>query len=338
MSLRLAHYLTHQPRAWLWGESILLVLLFGAIDYFTGWEVSVFLFYSLPILLMVRYADRRSAVLMAVICAAVWWWADHQTGHPYVQPWLQAWETVVRLVFFLFIVIGGLVVKSHIELLEHSRTLEQEIIRISEREQRRIGQDLHDGLCQYFAAVGCAAGSLRYSLDRRGAEETPAAAEVEVLIHKGVEQTRGLARGLFPVENDEGGLQSALRELTETTSRLQNVECILECPEPAPYLDNACSTQVFRIVQEALNNAIRHGHARRVVIRLESQGERVRLTIADNGSGLPPGPLPRNGMGLRIMTYRAQTIGGLFDLSPGPNGGAVVSCTFNPAASLASLP
>lgn len=325
---RALDFLEHQPKSWLWAEAIVLTLLVGALDALTGYEVSVVLLYSLPIVLVAWFADRTSAVLIALFCAIVWWWADEVSGHPYSRDWHQVWETAVRLGYFLFFVVTGTAIKSRIELLERSRRLEQEIIRISEREQRRIGQDLHDGLCQYYAAVGCAAGSLKLNLEKQGSPAATSAAEIEELIMKGVGQARSLARGLAPVENEERGLQFALEDLAHTTSRLHGIDCQCICDSPVSIFDNNCANHLYRITQEAIANATRHGKATVIRLHLNSDEHSVRLVIEDNGSGIP-NPLPGHpGMGLSIMQYRARTIGGELEVAPRPEGGTIVACTF----------
>ncbi len=330
MRKRLLDFLDHQPKSWLWIETVLLALGVGYFDYSTGYEISVVLFYSLPILLMVWFGDRTSSVLVALLCAIISWWADEASGHPYVEGWHQVWETLVRLGYFLFFVVTGTAVKGRIELLEHSRQLEQEIIRISEREQRRIGQDLHDGLCQYYAAVGCAAGSLKCNLEKQGSPVAQSAAEIEELIMKGVGQARSLARGLAPVENEERALQFALEDLAHTTTKLQSVDCHLICNRPISIFDHNSANHLYRIAQEAINNATRHGKASVVTLRLcgDDLGT-IRLAIEDNGSGIPR-PLPQSGgMGLNIMQYRARTIGGQLEVAPRPEGGTIVACSFH---------
>lgn len=329
---RVLDFLDRQPQSWLWAEGIILTLIVGFLDYSTGYEVSVVLLYSLPILLIAWFADRTSAVLMALFCSIVWWWADEASGHPYTHDWHQVWETVVRLGYFLFFVVTGTAVKSRIALLEHSRQLEQEIIRISEREQRRIGQDLHDGLCQYYAAVGCAAGSLKLNLEKQGSPAAKSAAEIEDLIMKGVGQARSLARGLAPVENDEVGLQFALEDLAHTTSRLQSIDCRLVCDSPVSIFDNHCANHLYRIVQEAINNATRHGKATVIRIHLNSDEDSVRLAIEDNGTGITKPLSGSPGMGMSIMQYRARTIGGELEVAPRPEGGTIVACTFHQKA------
>jgi len=328
MKNRLMEFLERQPKSWLWVEAIALSFVVGWVDYVTSYEVSFVLFYSLPILLMVWFADRTSAVVVALLCTIIWWWADQASGHLYTQGWHEVWQTLVGLAYFLLFIIGATTAKARIALLEHSRRLEQEIIRISEREQRRIGQDLHDGLCQYYAAVGCAAGSLKCNLEKEGSAAAKTAAELEELIMKGVWEARNVARGLAPVENDQWGLQFALEELAANTSKLLDIHCRLICDRAVFVFDGNCATQLYRIAQEAINNANRHGKATVVDIHLSSTEEKVVMVIEDNGCGLPQ-PLPRNGgMGLSIMQYRARIIGGHLDIVPRPEGGTTISINF----------
>ncbi|HEY3899857.1 MAG TPA: sensor histidine kinase [Chthoniobacter sp.] len=326
---RLTEFFDKQPISWLWTETVLLAFVIGAIDYVTGYEISMVLFYSIPILLITWYTDRLSGVTMAVLCTIIWWWADEASGHPYTSWWLQLWDAAVCLGCFLFFVTVGTAARARILLLERSRKLEQEIIRISEREQRRIGQDLHDGLCQYYAAVGCAAGSLKHNLEKAGAPTAKSAAEIEELIMKGVGQARSLARGLAPVESDERGLQFALETLAASTSQLVGIDCRLHCDSPVAIFDNTSANNLYRIAQESINNARRHGHATVIHLRLETEGDRVSLEIEDNGTGLPQ-PVPENGgMGLSIMQYRARMIGGQWSIAPRPEGGTIVACSFS---------
>ena len=294
-------------------EASALVLIIGYIDYITGYEISIFVFYALPILIAVWYADKQCGIFMALLSAIVWWWADEKAGHPYMMSWIPAWETMIRLSFFLFVVIGVSALKAQYELMERSQRLEREIIRISEREQQRIGQDLHDGLCQYLAAISCAASSLRNDLQKHSAAETSAAAEIAELLKQGVTQTRNLSRGLFPVQMDEAGLESALNELAASATRLLNIECGFASVKHVPIYDNEVATHLYRITQEALNNATRHGHATTVNIAITEEEGLVTLCIRDDGNGLPKTNGKSDGMGLKIMDYRARLIEGEFE-------------------------
>ncbi len=319
-------------KAALWPVAIILVLVVGYFDFATGYEVSAVLFYSLPILLMVWFGDKSSSVFIALCCALAWWWADEASGHHYSQGWHQIWETIVRLVYFLIFVVAGSAAKARIELLEHSHRLEQELLRIRESEQQRIGRDLHDGVCQYFAAIGCAVGSLRRDLKRHDLTQAIRAGEIEDLIMKGVAQTRGIARGLSPVEKDNAGLQSALEELAVRSSRLLNLECSFECAAPAPIFDHSCATHLYHIAQEAVSNANRHGKARRVIIRLSAEPREVALAVTDDGIGPPSDLSCSRGMGLGIMQHRARTVGAQFEIRQHSGGGTMVRCYFPQAA------
>ena len=311
-------------------ESAVLVFVIGYIDFATGYEVSLFVFYALPIIIAVWYADKQHGMLIALLCALVWWWADVKAGHPYFMSWVQGWDTLVRFLFFLFVVAGVSALKSQFELLERSQQLEREIIRISEREQQRIGQDLHDGLCQYLAAISCAASSLRNDLQKRSSTaEAEIASEIAELLKQGVTQTRNLSRGLFPVQMDEAGLESALSELAASATRLLNMECEFESPERIAIYDNVAATHLYRITQEALNNATRHGHAMRVNIDLSEKDGVVTLSIVDDGVGMPATVTGKtDGMGMKIMDYRARLIGGELEIGKAPGGGTKVTCRF----------
>ena len=321
-------YFNQQSKWTILFEATVLTLVIGYFDYITGYEVSVFVFYAIPILFAVWFGDKHGSIFMALLCAIVWWWADEKAGHPYILNWVESYNTVVRLIFFLFVVSGGRALKAQFELLERTQRLEREIIKISEREQQRIGQDLHDGLCQYLAAIGCAASSLRNDLQKINSPEAPAAAEIAELLKQGVTQTRNLSRGLFPVQMDEAGLESALDELAASASRLFNIECEFESIGHVPIYDNAAATHLYRISQEALNNATRHGQASKVSIWLMEDDDIVTLSIADNGKGLPKAPGKIDGMGLKIMDYRARLIEGRLEFGDNPGGGVVVTCSF----------
>ncbi|HXG48603.1 MAG TPA: sensor histidine kinase, partial [Methylomirabilota bacterium] len=225
------------------------------------------------------------------------------------------------------------VIGTGIDITEHRR-LEREIIEISEREQRRIGQDLHDGVCQQLAGIEFMSQVLAQTLSGRGRPAAPAenAATIARLVREAIEQIRGVARGLSPVVLESEGLMSALTELAERIRHVFRIECAFECPRPVPVPDNHVATHLYRIAQEAVNNALRHGKATRIELRLARSGGRIVLGIHDNGVGLPA-PLPSHrGMGLRIMQYRAGIIGGSLALERRPGGGTSVVCSLRAGA------
>ena len=329
-----AEYCRSQSRSSLLALAIVGVLVVGFFDYITGYEISFFLFYGGPILFCVWFADRNSTILMVLLSAIVWWWADWKDGHPYFASWVQIWETIVRLIFFSFVAIGGSAIKSRRDSMEawvanmrRVRELERDIVAASEREQQRIGIDLHDGLCQYLAGLTCMTGSLRDDLSERYQPEAETAAELHELLKDAIVQARNIARGIAPVHMDEAGLASALEELADTTSSLHEIECTFEPEGEVLIAHREMALHLYRIAQEAASNAVRHGHAIVVSIRLAIDEGQVILSIHDNGIGIPASAdLPNQGMGLRSMRYRAGILNGSIEISTEPEGGACVCC------------
>jgi signal transduction histidine kinase len=209
-------------------------------------------------------------------------------------------------------------------------TLEKEVVESSNRVQMRIGQDIHDGLGQHLTGISFLCRALEKNLAAKDHPEAVEAAEISKLVIEALTQTRNLARGLFPVEVESDSLTPSLNDLARTVEQLYNISCTVECEDGVTITNKDVSTHLFRLAQEAVNNAVKHGRAGRVVVRLERAGDKMALRIVDDGVGLPPEGVQRNGLGLRIMTYRAQKIGGSLDVALGDSGGTVVSCTFNP--------
>ncbi len=217
------------------------------------------------------------------------------------------------------------------EMTEHRR-LETEVLEISEREQRRIGQDLHDGLCQDLAAIQFAASSLRGDLQSRDAPETGEAREIADLLKEAIVQARNLARAIFPVKLERIGLASALEELAGSVSHLYKVSCTLESRNSIPVDDHASATHLYRIAQEAVNNALKHGEAKTIAISLSRKDDQLELTVENDGRDFP-GTLPSGGgMGLHIMRYRARMIGASLRVERLSGGGTLVSCALRQAS------
>ena len=333
---RLLKVIGEQPSRAIFAESLLFAIGVGVLDYVSGYEVSMFVFYGVPILAVAWWCDQKSAFVLAAVCALLWIWADALAGHVYEHEWMRVWEPLARFVYFGFVAAAGsalkrqhVTVQSRIALLEHSQRLERQIIEISEREQRRVGRDLHDGLCQYFAAVGCASASLRSDLAAHGiAEEAALAAEVTELIEQGVAQIRDLARGLMPVQMYEAGLAAALEQLAASVSKLQNTTCRLEDGGQVRVEAPSVAIHLYRIAQEAVHNAIRHGNARAIDISLQKNGPMAMLSIQDDGCGVSRAPARSDGMGISIMKYRSRLIGGSLEIDESKTGGTIVRCTF----------
>jgi signal transduction histidine kinase len=331
---RIDSFFRSQPRRWLFVEALGLAIIIGFIDYLTGYETAFWPFYSIPILLMLWFGNRSLAIVISVVSTVAWWWADKASGHLYSSEWLRLWDAIVRLMFFCLAIFAGWTfrqqrdaIRARLELLERSHQLEQEIISISEREQQRIGRDLHDGVCQFLAAISFTASMVSRELERESHILAKTAGEIASLLQDAARQTRDLARGLTPVDRDEDGLESALQELAASTSRLAGISCSFVCPGPVQVRDNTQAIHLFRIAQEALGNAMKHGKAKTVVIALEAGDDACSLRVSDDGIGFDANGSEKKGMGLSIMRYRARMIGGTLEIQPNAPTGTVVACT-----------
>lgn len=212
------------------------------------------------------------------------------------------------------------------DITERKR-LEREILEISDQERRRIGQDLHDGLCQHLAGIELMSQVLQQKLSARSKSEATRAGEIARHVRDAIAQTRSLARGLAPVTLESEGLPSALRELAANTEKMFGIVCRVQAPQSFSGTPAGTAMHLYRIAQEAVSNGIKHGKATQIDIRLVINEQRLVFSATDNGTGIPP-VLPRNdGMGLRIMRYRAEIIGGLLSVQPNPAGGTVVGCS-----------
>jgi two-component system, LuxR family, sensor kinase FixL len=204
---------------------------------------------------------------------------------------------------------------------------EKEVLEISNREQLRLGQDLHDGLGQHLTGITFLTRALETKLNARGISEAGEVAEIGTLVMQALTQTRNLARGLFPVEL-ASGLVEALKDLATTAEKLFNITCRLEAEEDTGVRNRTVAHHLFRVAQEAINNSVKHGRATQVVLNFRSDGDILTLTVRDNGIGLPEDAAQSKGLGLRIMSYRAQKIGGTLNIARAEEGGTVLTCTF----------
>jgi two-component system CheB/CheR fusion protein len=207
--------------------------------------------------------------------------------------------------------------------------LTQTLAEISDRERQRIGQDLHDGICQQLAGIELMSQVLQQKLEGRSKADAARAGDIASCVRETISQTRSLARGLAPSTLQSDGLMSALEELAVNTEKMFGVSCHFECPSPAEVPDLAVATHLYRIAQEAVSNAIKHGRAKNILITLESSHEFMKLRIRDDGKGFPPAPVPgrSEGMGLRIMQYRAGVIGGTVAIQANKGRGTTIVCS-----------
>ncbi len=216
--------------------------------------------------------------------------------------------------------------------LTENKKLEREVLAISEAEQQRIGADLHDGLGQHLTGIACLASALSERLHTAGNPEEQAAEEIARLVQDAISQTRALARGLSPVQIEHYGLQSALESLAYEVERLHRIECRFHSDAATPIYDHAAAINLYRIAQEAINNALKHGKAARIEIGLRLNAKQGEISIRDNGTGFSTRRSKKGSLGLRIMGYRASLIGATLEISSRPRHGTIITCRFpNPS-------
>lgn len=229
---------------------------------------------------------------------------------------------------------GALRVMESANDITAQRRLERELIDASAREQRRIGQDLHDDLCQQLAGIQLMAGVVADELSAVAPRQAARVSRIAEQIRLTIDRAKMLAQGLSPVTLESGGLGAGLEQLAETSAKLFGVSCAFggECEEDAAQVDVDMGTHLYRIAQEAITNAVKHGNAKCILINLVPGAEEWLLTVSDDGSGISGRQPDGNGMGLRTMNYRAGAIGGSLDLQSSPGQGTIVSCRFPPPA------
>ncbi len=327
--------------------ALAVLVLIGVVDYLTGFEMLFAVFYLLEVGLAAWFIGRGFGLVMSVLSVMVWIGGDVAAGARYSSPFVPIWNAIILGVFYSIVVWLLTSLRSfHLELegkvrqrtealekeMAERQRLEEQILQISEREQRRIGHDLHDGLCQHLTATALAGQVLAEQLQAKGMPETSEASKVVGMVEQGIDLARNMARGLYPVEMEAEGLMAAFQELADRIAKGAKVLCVFECSAPVLIHDAAKATHLYHIAHEAVRNALRHAKAKRIGISLSERDGLVKLTVEDDGIGLPEKGPTGSGLGLRIMAHRAEVIGGTFTIEPAPTGGTMVTCMFRRAA------
>ena len=209
------------------------------------------------------------------------------------------------------------------------RRLEGEILDIGERAQTRIGQDLHDDLGQQLVGTTILMGLLSSHLNAESHPRAKEAARLQTVLTEVINTTRNLARSLYPVELERGGLNLSLQELANRTELLAGISCQVNADESFQF-EKAVEIHLYRIVQESISNALKHGMARNVVIEGSVRDGVATLTVTDDGSGfVPPEEGKWAGIGLHLFQYRARLIGAQLTVTCGENGGCQVRCSIS---------
>lgn len=215
-----------------------------------------------------------------------------------------------------------------------SKGLEEEILRISEREQNRIGQDLHDDLCQVLAGLSCLTRVLENRLAPQVPHEVENLREINQQLVEAMDRTRALTHGLYPAKMRSGDARPVLLELAKQVEIRFGVAVRTTFRGRFPAHEAREILQVYRIAQEAISNAIRHGRATRIELALERQNSAMCLSVRDNGTGFSKTRPPSQGIGLQIMQHRADEIGATITVGNSPRRGASVVLHYQPVALL----
>jgi len=211
--------------------------------------------------------------------------------------------------------------------ISERKRLEQEILDIANSERRRLGHELHDGICQELAGVALMLRSIATNLQRDVRPTDRQLEEIVALVNNAIENARAMAHGLSPVTLDGGGLEPALKALVRRARETYRISVRLRLKVSADLtMNDATASHLYRITQEAINNAVKHGGARAVTVTLQADDYNVRLSVSDDGIGLPADTGSSPGMGLKIMDYRARLMGGVIDVAARRGGGTRVQC------------
>lgn len=227
-------------------------------------------------------------------------------------------------------VVGAVV--TFLDITERKR-LEKGILEISEQERRRIGQDLHDDLCQQLTGIAFTGQLLQQRLAARSIPDADVAEQIVKAVQQATARARDLAKGLHPVRLESDGLVAALRELTANVESVFQISCRFRCRAVARNVrvaDPVVAIQLYRMAQEAATNAVKHGKAKTVCISIGLLKGQLKLAVADDGVGMVGTP-QQEGMGLPVMHQRARMIGASLTISRRRKGGTLVTCSLDAA-------
>jgi signal transduction histidine kinase len=315
---------------------LILTGLIGYVDYLTGYERPLLLFYLVPLSLAAWFGNLTFAIAIVFVCVATWVLSDLASGIPALAFW-KIGMTFAWYVLFAAVLskLASLVreldqrVRERTAALEHEmaerRRLDQEIARVADRERRRLGHDLHDKLGQHLTGTALAAQVLQQKLAARSAPETGEADKLVSFVEEGIDLTRNLARGFFSPELEADGLVVALQNLAETVRERFGINCVLHGDALIQIHDSTVANQLYQIAQEAVTNSVKHAAAKQIDIRLAMDGPELCLSVIDNGVGFPHKPRSE-GLGLRLMRHGAAMSGGTFDVRRNGENGTVATC------------
>ncbi|HTA30219.1 MAG TPA: sensor histidine kinase [Candidatus Cybelea sp.] len=323
---------------------IVFTTMVGLVDYVTGYETFFFTFYLLAIFLGTWRVNAAFGAWLSALSVTAWVSSNIEAGAHYSNYFVPVWNAAIMFTIYLIIVfLLSRLKKINEELEERVRLrtealtreiqermrLQKELLETSEREQRRIGRDLHDGLCQQLTGTALTGHLLAQKLTDKALDEAGEAARLVDLLEETIEMTRNLSHELNPVELQTGKLTDHFEKLAADTVQRFKVECRFEGSLSHPLDDATVGTHLYRIAQEAVVHAAKHGRAGRINIGLDSAEDEIVLTITDDGAVAPEkrdsdtqghlGPL-------RALAYRADLIGASLNIERLATRGTRVTC------------
>jgi signal transduction histidine kinase len=315
---------------------LFLIGLLGYLDFLTGYEQSLLLFYLIPIALATWFEGLALGLGLCAVSLGAWVASDIFAGIPTVGVWnlgmgAAAYALFTILLHNLRTVMRDLdqrvrdrTVALRREIAERER-LDKEVAEVADRERLRLGQELHDGLCQHLTGTALTAQTLRERLATRSPAEAAQADQIVRYIEEGIDMSRNLARGLFSPELEADGLMVALHGLAENMTERFRVPCAFDSDGIVNVRDAKVANQLYRIAQEAVMNAIKHANATRIDITLAESETELTLEVSDDGVGVSKNS-EHEGLGLRLMAHGASLVGADFKMKRSGAGGTTVQC------------
>ena len=320
---------------------LLVVLVVGIADYFSDYQIYWSIFYLVAISLAVWNVGLVFAVLVAALSITSWLVGDWAAGVVYPNRFVPVWNALITFGFYVIVIWLLTRLKAFHQTLEgriRERTaalqqevaarerLERAVAEVTERERLHIGRELHDTLCQHLTATSLSLQVLSGKLADDSLPQARDADQAVQLVEDAIYLTRKLAKGLFPLELEGEGLWGALLELCRNTEELYQINCEFKNHVQTPLIGSTAAMHLYRIAQEAVMNAIKHGHVSQVVVDLSIENGTLIVRIDDDGIGLPDQLPTDRGLGLRIMASRAGMIGAHISAKNNSAGGAMVTC------------
>jgi signal transduction histidine kinase len=314
--------------------------LIGFVDYLLGYQISLLVFYILPIAFAALYVGPRFAVLLSLIGMVIWKMSDFLAGLPYEGAAILVWNGAIFLSLCGIVIYLVNALKRTLFAMESAvdertlhlckemkerRFLERKILELSERENQWFGQETHV-ICQKLANLSIASHALARKLLATDSAQAEDALNISKMMDTALMEARMVARGLCTPGFDEAALVKALGETAWTVQEQHRLRCDVFCDQNLALGDETSTIHLFRIAQEAIQNAARHSGASRISVSLKQADSNIRLVIEDNGKGITPRERAGYGLGLRIMAYRAGMIGGELKIETSAAGGARIIC------------